>query len=288
MKSAKHRLFKGLILSAALVVGLLIFYSVHTMNAIAVRELLFSSKLSVSESKIQVFGPPRQHLLESIERNHEKARRIADSVYGKPRMDAISALPTVERIKTMAALNSGVGGFGCGTVSAIKEKAAILRDNDSYGCCSDFNEIFIMLAIATNTIAREVSTSLHTFSDVWAPEFGEWIHVDSQFGLMSKSNNTKSGFLSSWGVRQQILRHGRIDFLYLPKEAEKLRVESLIETYYYDRAAWSHVRLVRSSDVVSQSEFLTDIGQKAKLTTYFVAHLFGYLPRFDELNEALR
>lgn len=275
------------ILSAALVIGLSSLYIASTMDALAVRDLLFSSKLTVPESRIQVFGPPRQQLLESIERSHETARNIADRVYGKSRLDAISALPTVARIKALVALNPGVGGFGCGTVSAIEEKAAILRDNNSYGCCSDFNEVFILLAVATGTVAREISTSLHTFSEVWAPEFGEWLHVDSQFGLMSKSKDTRSGFLSTWGVRQQIISHGRVDFLHLPKMAAPSRISSLIDIYYYDTAAWSHVRIVRSSDVVSQSEFLTAIGRKAKLITYFIAHLLGYLPRFDELNEAL-
>ena len=257
-----------------------------TVDPIKVRDLLFSSRLDKNASLRAITDPPDARLRASISQDQARARAIAADVFGEAVVEQLNALPTTQRLVAMVELLPGLGGHGCGTVSDIGEKAAILRDNARYGCCSDFNEVFLLLALATGTAARELNTSLHTFAEVWLPESKAWMLVDAQFGLVVHAPGSRSGYMSAWDVRQTILRTGSVDFVRLPKrDANAAQRERLIRSYYLDRESWWTLRIVQRSDVVSQSQFLTAAVRHAKRLVQFVAHMLRVLPQQDELQD---
>lgn len=255
------------------------------LNPIAVRDWLFATRLDPVASQTKIAGPPDESLQASISGDRTKARAIASAVFGEAPIKQMAALPTAERVQRLVSLLPGVGGHGCGTVSVIQEKATILRDNHHYGCCSDFTEVFLLLSLATGTTARELNNALHTFAEVWLPEYGEWMLVDPQMGLTARSPVARSGYMSAWGVRQAVRETGLVVFQRLPKDVDPARLDALIRTYHLDREAWATLRITRKSDVVSQSEHLASMERYAKWAVQFVAHVTQVMPGYDELQE---
>lgn len=270
---------------ALLLLLLLIVFVVTRVDALTIRDWLFTKNLGAAESRHRIFDPPSVQLSHSIDEDKVSARSIVDRVYGADKLETASALPTLDRVKFLIGLNHGLGGWGCGTIADIETKARVLFANMNFGCCSDFNEIFVLLAVATSTVVREVNTETHTFSEVWVPEFNEWVLVDSQFGLLVKLTNTRSGYASAYLTRERILKETPLEFFFVDKIDGQFRVPNLINRYYYDRVAWQTFRVVPASNVVSQSQFLADYQRATKLAIYFAAYLMGKLPKYEKYDE---
>ena len=265
------------------IVFLVLYLSYAQWNYLKIRDAVFTRKLNESASQKLLQSPPSSGLSIDIEKDFMAARKISENVYGTQEISLIEKLPTLQRIPLLVRLNYGIGGAGCGSAADIETKAKIMKYNYVYGCCSDFSKVFTLVSIATKTIVREVVTEAHTFSEVWLPEYKEWVFVDSQFGLMARSKTSQSGFPSVAELRSEILNNNP-DFTYLGKDSTVSYIDSSVSRYYLKNELWKNVRYLDSMDVVSQSEFLAKLQLHAKAISHSIGYLIGIMPRFSQIS----
>ena len=79
------------------------------------------------------------------------------------------------------------------------------------GCCSDYTETFIALALSQDYFAREVRKTDHVFAEIYIPAMKKWIWLDPQFALTAYTEDEEEP-LSLFELRREVLSSVDVKF----------------------------------------------------------------------------
>ncbi|MEI8251390.1 MAG: hypothetical protein WCF98_09500 [Synechococcus sp. ELA057] len=90
-------------------------------------------------------------------------------------------------------------GGRCGLDGSLQ--ARIGQVKDGVGCCSDFNEAYLLRAQAVGLEAREVNNLGHTTAEYFNPEQGRWIWIDTSNRI--QISDADGELVSAWQLWQR-------------------------------------------------------------------------------------
>lgn len=89
-------------------------------------------------------------------------------------------------------------GGRCGLDGSLQ--ARISQVKNGVGCCSDFNEAFLLRAQAVGLEAQEVHNMGHTTAEYYNPERNRWTWIDTSTRI--QISETDGELVSAWRLRQ--------------------------------------------------------------------------------------
>ena len=87
-------------------------------------------------------------------------------------------------------------GEKCGLSGSIPYK--LEKVYEGYGCCSDFNQVFMLYAGFVGLKVREVSNTSHTGSEYYDPKVNKWKWIDTSY--RTQITNNKGEIISSYKI----------------------------------------------------------------------------------------
>lgn len=253
---------------------------------LAVRDVIFTRQASATE-QMAIYDSLGAFDMTSVRFSRDSLREARDFL-GEPAW-TISAKPaTVEQtLAPIMALLPTSGGVGCGTIRRLHRKVSAIRAGSRYGCCSDFVEVFQLVATANGLRTREVQNVEHAFAEFWFAAEARWIMIDPQEGMLVA--DADGCLLSSREFGTRVLKG-------LPLLYRRLRIAQpdpnfgrFIE-HNYGKSRWSYLRITDGADVLSQDradEALALLPQSvAQLTTFLLGRRPGYIELSSEIFDA--
>jgi hypothetical protein len=154
-------------------------------------------------------------------------------------------------------------GSRCGLVGSLQ--ARIGQVNEGVGCCSDYNEAFLLRAQAVGLEAREVHNLGHTTAEYYNPERNRWTWIDTSNRI--QISEADGELKSAWGLRSRESWRGLKLVRLQPKAA--LGLESMTSNTAFTGRTNSVLYWTNGTNLQQQEQFEAPLRQLG-LTREFV------------------
>ncbi len=110
-------------------------------------------------------------------------------------------------------------GGKCGLDGSLRARIGMVRNG--VGCCSDYNEAFLLRAKAVGLEAREVHNMGHTMAEYYDPAMSRWKWIDTSNRV--QMSNSEGELINSWQRRSRLPWRG-LQFVDLPPHYSNISV----------------------------------------------------------------
>jgi len=242
---------------------------------VAARAALFNRRLAFSEFRSLYDLPPGQWVEQEepalvTAARQELLRRTPELVgwLTSPRQPAqaeaaaiLGLLPSVE--------------LGCRAPRDLFEKSAALLRAATRACCSDYVEVFQLLASLRGLATREISNARHTYVEYWDAEYRHWNLIDPTFRLVASQ---PTGLPAD--ALEVAMAAAPLDVTWHPIEG---RSDSHARVRFYSAPeAFATLVVTERSDILAQDAFDRHLRFLPKALAQFVELVLGQRPRWSE------
>jgi len=219
---------------------------------VAVRDYLFTRYPAPDEWLPQYDQLGRLRDSPSFHRDHPDTARAAIPAELDRALSAglRTAFTFEDSIRTMVGALPGFGNGSCGPPYPLTEKLSRMARGTGDGCCSDFTEVFLLLAEAHGMLAREVTNSAHTFNEVWSAARGRWMLVDPQFGLVA--TDSAGAWIGGNDVGSAARAGKPVQWGAIKSTVPARQSVAAASRLFTGESKWREFRIVAGADVVRQ------------------------------------
>lgn len=156
--------------------------SITPRRLIAMRAAVFNRHIDLEEFRARAALPPGRWIAQDSPAALTAARD--ELVRRRPELEAWLASPRAadpdEADGIVARLHSN--GMACSPSRELAGKAADLLGGTGTACCSDFVEVFQLLASLRGLATREIANARHNYVEYWDTTRARWSVLDPMFG----------------------------------------------------------------------------------------------------------